>query len=256
MFIGNIKHDAIITKKLNWSAPRLWNSLTDDIRQERIKVTEKASPPYSIGNSSRVIFKTHISQGGLDNSQSHSANVFRVDDPRSEPRVLQELKQKKRLAEQYWDWIGPNWWTRNRHAGLEKLEKSGRKNFQTVYRKMENTLHSVFQRYCQFALLWWTKSVDRSILLTARSIGTDLDTLVQILPSGSLRTWIQQPPHLNNCCAVPELMVQMGRQCCNELESCSDGKNWQSTLKLSYIRDWRGNAFKGDILWHFDFLTK
>ena len=115
---------------------------------------------------------------------------------------------------------------------------------------MENTLHSVFQRYCQFALLWWTKSVDRSILLTARSIGTDLDTLVQILPSGSLRTWIQQPPHLNNCCAVPELMVQMGRQCCNELESCSDGKNWQSTLKLSYIRDWRGNAFRGDILWH------
>ena len=35
------------------------------------------------------------SQGGLDNSQSHSANVFRVDDPRSEPRVLHELRQKK-----------------------------------------------------------------------------------------------------------------------------------------------------------------
>ena len=32
---------------------------------------------------------------GLDNSQSHSGNVFRVDDPRSEPRVLHELKQKK-----------------------------------------------------------------------------------------------------------------------------------------------------------------
>ena len=42
--------------------------------------TEKASP---------------ISQGGLDNSQSHSANVFRMDDPRSEPRVLHELRQKK-----------------------------------------------------------------------------------------------------------------------------------------------------------------
>ena len=37
------------------------------------------------------------SQGGLDNSQSHSANVFRVDDPRPEPRVLHdhELRQKK-----------------------------------------------------------------------------------------------------------------------------------------------------------------
>ena len=34
-------------------------------------------------------------KGGLDNSQSHSANVFRVDDPRSEPRVLHELTQKK-----------------------------------------------------------------------------------------------------------------------------------------------------------------
>ena len=33
--------------------------------------------------------------GGLDNSQSHSANVFRVDDPRSEPRVLHELTQYK-----------------------------------------------------------------------------------------------------------------------------------------------------------------
>ena len=32
---------------------------------------------------------------GLDNSQSRSANVFRVDDPRSEPRVLHELRQKK-----------------------------------------------------------------------------------------------------------------------------------------------------------------
>ena len=30
-----------------------------------------------------------------DNSQSHSANVFRVDDSRSEPRVLHELTQKK-----------------------------------------------------------------------------------------------------------------------------------------------------------------
>ncbi|CAH3189540.1 unnamed protein product, partial [Porites lobata] len=35
------------------------------------------------------------SQGGLDNSQSHSANVFRVDDPRSEPRVLHELTRNK-----------------------------------------------------------------------------------------------------------------------------------------------------------------
>ena len=64
--------------------------------QERIK--ERRHPPYtpySIGDSSRVIFKSNSSQGGLDNSQSHSANVFRVDDPRSEPRVLRELRQKK-----------------------------------------------------------------------------------------------------------------------------------------------------------------
>ena len=56
---------------------------------------------YSMGNSSLVIFKTIDLKGGLDNSQSrcssqsHSANVFRVDDPRSEPRVLRELTQKK-----------------------------------------------------------------------------------------------------------------------------------------------------------------
>ena len=37
----------------------------------------------------------HRSQGGLDNSQPRSANVFRVDDPRSEPGVLHELTQKK-----------------------------------------------------------------------------------------------------------------------------------------------------------------
>ena len=37
----------------------------------------------------------HRSQGGLDNSQSQSANVFRVDDPRSQSRVLHELTMKK-----------------------------------------------------------------------------------------------------------------------------------------------------------------
>ena len=51
--------------------------------------------PYSIGNSSRAIFKAHRSQGVLDNSQSHSAIVFLVDDPGSESRVLHELTQKK-----------------------------------------------------------------------------------------------------------------------------------------------------------------
>ncbi|CAH3118050.1 unnamed protein product, partial [Porites lobata] len=55
-------------------------------KQERIKGTEKASPIHPL---------FHRSQGGLDNSQSHSANVFRVDDPRSEPRVLHELTQNK-----------------------------------------------------------------------------------------------------------------------------------------------------------------
>ena len=35
-----------------------------------------------------------------------------------------------------------------------------------------------------------------------------------------------------------------------------DSKNWQSTQKLSYTQNLRGNAFKGDILWHFGFSTK
>ena len=48
-----------------------------------------------MGNSSPVIFKTSDPKGDLVNSQSHSANVFRVDDPRSEPRVLHELTLKK-----------------------------------------------------------------------------------------------------------------------------------------------------------------
>ena len=51
--------------------------------------------PYSTGNSFQVSFKTTDSEGVLDNSQSHSANVFRVDDKRSEPRVLHELLQNK-----------------------------------------------------------------------------------------------------------------------------------------------------------------
>ena len=41
------------------------------------------------------LFLRPQSRGGLDNSQSHSANVFRVDDPRSEPSVLHELTLKK-----------------------------------------------------------------------------------------------------------------------------------------------------------------
>ena len=64
-------------------------------RGERGQRRHPSYTPFSIGNSSRVIFKTHGSQGGLDNSQSHSANVFRVDDPRLEARVLHELTQKK-----------------------------------------------------------------------------------------------------------------------------------------------------------------
>ena len=63
--------------------------------QERIKGTEKASPhTHPIPQVIRllVIFKTTDPKGGLDNSQSHSANVFRVDYPCSEPR---ELTQKK-----------------------------------------------------------------------------------------------------------------------------------------------------------------
>ena len=44
-----------------------------------------------------TLLQLGVSQGGLDESQSHSANVhvFRVDDPRSEPRVLHELAQNK-----------------------------------------------------------------------------------------------------------------------------------------------------------------
>ena len=36
----------------------------------------------------------------------------------------------------------------------------------------------------------------------------------------------------------------------------ADVQNWQSRQKLSYTRNLRGNAFKGDISWHFDFSTK
>ena len=32
---------------------------------------------------------------GIRQSQSHRVNVFRVDNPRSEPRVLHELRQNK-----------------------------------------------------------------------------------------------------------------------------------------------------------------
>ena len=39
------------------------------------------------------------SELGLDNSQSHSVNVFRVDDPRLEPRVLHELTLKKMVED-------------------------------------------------------------------------------------------------------------------------------------------------------------
>ena len=69
--------------------------------RERIQGTEKASPIHTlfIGNSSRVIFLDHRSQGGLDNSQSLSANVFCGDDPRSDPRVLHELTQKKMVED-------------------------------------------------------------------------------------------------------------------------------------------------------------
>ena len=71
--------------------------------RERIKGTEKASPIYSISNSSRVIFLGHRSQGGLENSQSLNANVFCVDDPRSEPRFLHELTQKKMAEDEETD---------------------------------------------------------------------------------------------------------------------------------------------------------
>ena len=33
-------------------------------------------------------------------------------------------------------------------------------------------------------------------------------------------------------------------------------KKIESSYKLSYTRNLRGKAFKGDILWHFDCLTK
>ena len=67
--------------------------------------------PYSIANSSLVIFKTHRSRGGLDNSQSHGADVFRVDDPRSEVRVLHELTQKKmaRLKRDFAKAVSAKW---------------------------------------------------------------------------------------------------------------------------------------------------
>ena len=65
--------------------------------QGRIKGTEKASPIHSLFHRQFVssYLQDHRSQGGLDNSQSQRANVFRVDDPRSEPRVVHELTHNK-----------------------------------------------------------------------------------------------------------------------------------------------------------------
>ncbi|CAH3164690.1 unnamed protein product, partial [Porites lobata] len=48
-----------------------------------------------LANFMSQMFEDRRSQGGLDNSQSHSANVFRADDPRLEPRVLHELTKNK-----------------------------------------------------------------------------------------------------------------------------------------------------------------
>ena len=41
----------------------------------------------------------------------------------------------------------------------------------------------------------------------------------------------------------------------NELESCWC-QNWQCPQKLSFVRNLRGNAFKGDILWQLWFFNK
>ncbi|CAH3046880.1 unnamed protein product [Porites lobata] len=45
------------------------------------------------------VFIDHRSHWGLGNSQSHSVNVFCVDDPRSEPCVLHELTQNKMVED-------------------------------------------------------------------------------------------------------------------------------------------------------------
>ena len=64
---GNLnsdRGDAARSQKLPTTIKRQYNSILP--KQERIKGTEKASPytPYSIGNSSRVIFKTTDPKGG------------------------------------------------------------------------------------------------------------------------------------------------------------------------------------------------
>ena len=63
---------------------------------KRGKRGQRRHPPYtlySIGNLSRVIFKTTDPTG--INRQSNSANVSRVDDPCLEPRVLHESTQNE-----------------------------------------------------------------------------------------------------------------------------------------------------------------
>ena len=82
-----------ISCSIAWKNALFWlRSRSAEMRGQR---RHPPYTPYSIGYLSRAILKTHSSHGGLDNSQSHSANVFRADDPRSEPRVLHELTQKK-----------------------------------------------------------------------------------------------------------------------------------------------------------------
>ena len=98
--------------------------------QERIKGTEKASPIH-----------THRSQGGLHNSHSHSANVFRVDDPRSEPRVLHELTQNKMVEDAESD-IAIRFVDENDYREISAKDVSAKRKLKKQYsRGILNTLN-------------------------------------------------------------------------------------------------------------------
>ncbi|CAH3020193.1 unnamed protein product [Porites evermanni] len=70
----------------------------DSLSNKNKKVSASATPDQTSNGREYLgecsCCSDHRSQWGLDNSQSRSANVSRVDDPRSEPSVLHELTLK------------------------------------------------------------------------------------------------------------------------------------------------------------------
>ena len=78
----------------------IWPRIRFDISLQNFKKPLDSFSPQIERKRSKehlviILAVDHRSQGGLENSQSHSANVFRVDDRRWEPRVLHEMTQNK-----------------------------------------------------------------------------------------------------------------------------------------------------------------